>query len=288
MVIIHLSGGFGNQLFSYAFGLAMARERQDRLAIDTAIQDQDWFFRNPDILNLKIEYEERITYAIRRDILSRGLVNKVRFRHNIGWHTDVVREGSIEGFLQEYYEKTKDKKDIYLKGNWGSVRFFNTVSDDIRKMYIFEKPLAEQAQKLENEMRSNPKSVTLHYRRGDYVKLGACMRAEYFIAGMRYIAERIENPVFYCFSEELEWVREQFRELPYQIKYMEYESKDKGMEDFRLLQSGYHQIISNSSYSWWAAYLNPNPEKIIVSPIIWDSEFCLPEWKGLPCEMIRG
>lgn len=288
MVIVHLSGGFGNQLFSYAFGYAMAKKRNDKLVIDTAIQDQDWFFRNPDILNLKIQYDKRITYPIRRDIISRGIMNKINFRRAIGWQTDIFKEKDVEGFIDEYYAATRKSRDIYLKGNWGSVKYFSNVVNQIREMYVFQQPLSEEAQKIEEKIRSDKNSVTLHYRRGDYVRLGACMTADYFIKAMDYLDEKLDHPVFYCFSEELKWVEEQFRLLPYEIEYMDYQSPDKGIEDFRLIQSGNHQIISNSSYSWWAAYLNTNPNKIVVSPIIWDKEFCLPEWKGIQCEMIRG
>lgn len=281
MVIVHLSGGFGNQLFSYAFGYAMAKKRNDKLVIDTAIQDQDWFFRNPDILNLKIQYDKRITYPIRRDIISRGIMNKINFRRAIGWQTDIFKEKDVEGFIDEYYAATRKSRDIYLKGNWESVKYFENEAEEIRKMFSFKQPLSKQAQKIEEEIHSNINSVALHYRRGDYVRLGACLPVDYFIKAMDYFNKMIDSPIFYCFSEDLEWVEEQFRTVPYKIKYMNYESKDKGLEDFRLIKSGSHQIISNSTYSWWAAYLNNNPDKIVAAPASWN-----PEWRGMQCEMI--
>lgn len=288
MVIVHLSGGFGNQLFSYAFGYAMAKERNDKLVIDTAIQDQDWFFRNPDILKMKIQYDERVTYPIRRDIFSRAIINKINFRRAIGWHTALFREKDVEGFFKEFYEATSNYSNIYLKGNWDSIKYFGSVGEEIKKMYIFQQPLSKTAQKIEDKIRSNKNSVTLHYRRGDYVKLGACIKTDYFINAMRYVNEKLDHPVFYCFSEDLCWVEEQFRSLPFEINYMDYESPDKGMEDFRLIQSGYHQIISNSTYSWWAAYLNANPDKIVVAPNNWTSEFCLQGWTSMQCKLMKN
>lgn len=281
MVIIHLSGGFGNQLYSYAFGYAMAQKRRDSLAIDTAIQDAPWFFRNPDILNLKIVYDKRISYPIGRSIPERALFNKIRFRNQIGWRTELIREGDCqEEDLDVYYEKSRRFSDIYLKGNWGNIGYFKKVQDNLRKMYVFQNSLSPAAEKIRGEINACENSVTIHCRRGDYVKLGICMKADYFIEAMRYMNEKLVHPVFYCFSEEQEWSKKQFAALPYDIRYPEYESKEKGLEDFRLLQAGKHQIIANSSYSWWAAYLNQNKNKMIIAPS--GGIFCLDEWLGLP------
>ena len=101
MVIVHLSGGFGNQLFSYAFGYAVAKARNDEFYIDTAIQDAEWFFRNPDILKMNISYDKRVTYPITRKFLDRALFNKIWFRQ------------SIDYFLQ------KNKREYLFKGNMG-------------------------------------------------------------------------------------------------------------------------------------------------------------------------
>lgn len=288
MVIVHLSGGFGNQLFSYAFGYAMAQKRNDILAIDTAIQDAPWFFRNPDILNLNIKFDERISYQIGRTIAERAVINKIRFRSNIGWKTKYIREGELgQGkYLEDFAEYSKSFSNIYLKGNWVSEKYFENVRDEIQEMFTFQKPLGDEAEKIQTEILNCPSSVTIHCRRGDYIRLGACITADYFTRAMEYMDEHIEHPVFYCFSEEQEWAMQSFNKLPYDIRYPQYHSEDKGLEDFRLLMSGKHQIIANSTYSWWAAYLNPNPDKIIVTPTggICDKDFCLNEWIKFPYE----
>lgn len=293
MVTIHLSGGFGNQLHSYAFGYAMAKKRLDVLAIDTAIQDAPWFFRNPDILNLNIKFDKRITYPIGRNIWDRALLNRICYHNAVGWGTIKVQEDEKKGNLQGYYEKTQKYKNIYLKGNWDSVKYFADEVDDIKKMYTFNKPLGTEAGRISEEISGTPSSVTLHYRRGDYVKLGACIKPDYFVRAMQYMGNYLEHPTFFCFSEDLEWVKKQFCGLPFRIRYVEYNSNEKGLEDFRLLQEGQHQIISNSSYSWWAAFLNKHENKIVIAPFalngnIWGKEFCLKEWIGMPFEMLRG
>lgn len=284
MVIVHLSGGFGNQLYSYAFGYAMAKMRNDTFAIDTAIQDAPWFFRNPDILNLNILYQKRISYFIGKTFWDRAVKNRIAFRGAIGWTTKVIKEsaGTSKADVNDYHERCKSYKNIYLRGNWASERHFENVKNDIFAMYTFKKELGHSAAVVADEISSQPASVTIHCRRGDYVGLGACMTEDYYFRAIEYIVSKLKNPVFYCFSEDIEWMKKAFAKLPYDIRYPEYVSDDKGMEDFRLLCMGKHQIVANSSYSWWAAYLNPNPQKIVIVPK--NGVSCETGWLELPYE----
>lgn len=114
------------------------------------------------------------------------------------------------------------------------------------------------------------------------------MKPSYYRNAMDKMAAMIQEPVFYCFSEDLDWVKEQFKDYPYDIRYPKYESDDKGIDDFRLLSLCNHQITANSSYSWWAAYLNKNENKEIICPCDWDGGWPLeiyPEkWIKLPFE----
>lgn len=288
VVIVHLSGGFGNQLFSYAFGFAMAQLRNDSFAIDTAIQDAPWFFRNPDILNLNIEFDKRVSYRIGRTLPERAVLNRIRFKNAVGWTTRVIQEKECNKEISLEYcnAVTKDYKNIYLKGNWGSEKYFENVKKEIRNMYTFQKPLNREVKNLYDEITSNETSVTIHCRRGDYVALGACIKADYFIRAMEYMTQRLRNPRFYCFSEDIEWAKTSFANTPYSICYPEYVSEDKGMDDFRLLSAGKHQIMANSTYSWWAAYLNSNLHKIVVMPQggICDEKLCVKEWIKFPYE----
>lgn len=288
MVIAHMSGGFGNQLYSFAFGYSLAKSRGEEFWIDTAIQDAPWFFRNPDILKLNIEYDKRITYKIGRTIPDRAVFNKLRFRRAIGWRTKKIMEKDIVS-KQEWFSYCKSQKgNIYVQGNWSLESLFLPVKSDILRMYTFREPLKGEAEKLADEIRSVSNTVGLHYHRGDYVNIGISMKPSYYRNAMDKMATMIKEPVFYCFSEDLDWVKEQFKDYPYDIRYPKYESDDKGIDDFRLLSLCNHQITANSSYSWWAAYLNKNENKEIICPCDWDGGWPLeiyPEkWIKLPFE----
>jgi len=290
MVIAHMSGGFGNQLFSFAFGYALAKERGEKFCIDTAIQDTDWFFRNPDIMKMNIQYDRRISYKIGQKVWERGPLNKLRFRNAIGWKTKIILEKDLERASDWRAYCRLIPGDIYVKGNWSMELSFLPVRDDILSMYTFKEPLSTAANNIAREIKKTPNSVGIHYRRGDYVKIGICINPEYFINAMKEMTELIENPVFYVFSEDTMWVKEVFRDLPYDIRFPEYESKDKGIEDFRLLSMCNHQINSNSSYSWWAAYLNKNVEKKVMVPcdygMGWPEELYPANWLKRPFKML--
>ncbi|MDD3368817.1 MAG: alpha-1,2-fucosyltransferase [Lachnospiraceae bacterium] len=294
MVIVHLSGGFGNQLFSYAFGYVIAKKRNDAFAIDTAIQDEAWFFRNPEILNMEITYDKRVSYRIKRKLPDRALLNKIRYHKAIGFSTKELRENEMgEMAPNQIIQKcTSEKaKNIYLRGNWQRPDFFIEYENEIRQKFKFHTELSEEAIRVANEMRATHNTVAIHYRRGDYVKVGVCPAPDYFINAISKMAELIDNPIFYCFSEDLEWVKEQFMALPYDIRYPEYESERKDMDDFQLITLAENQIISNSSYSWWAAFLNEHPGKKVIIPCeekgLWSEEFGMPEWIKMPFHTLQ-
>ena len=269
MVISHLSGGFGNQLFSYAFAYAVAKARGEELWIDTSIQDSDWFFRNPDILNLNIKFDKRLSYKIGRSKLDK-ILNRIRFRSAIGWNTKIIKESDIPNVDGWFSTCVNQKGNIYIKGNWSCEEQFITAKSDILDMYSFNNSLSLGAQKVADEISSQKVSVGLHYRRGDYVKIGIVPSPDYFFDAMSSMSSRFNNPVFYCFSEEIDWVKKQFEGLPYDIRYPEYDSDNSSLEDFRLYSMCKHQIASNSSYSWWGAYLNTNENKYIIAPTDYD------------------
>ena len=269
MVIIHLSGGFGNQLYSYAFGYAVAKARGEELWIDTAIQDAPWFFRNPDILQMNIKYSKRISYKIGNRKIDK-IFNRLRFYNAIGYTTRIIDERDLPNVDNWYSICVNQKGNIYIKGNWSYEKLFFNVKKELLDMYTFKTPLSEGASIIAKDIENQEVSVGIHYRLGDYVKIGIVLDPSFYIDAMESMSKKYKNPVFYCFSEDTEWVKKQFVNLPYDIRYPSYESDNLGIEDFRLFSLCKNQIISNSSYSWWGAYLNKNPNKYVIAPTDYD------------------
>ena len=288
MIIVHIGGGFGNQLFTYAFGYALAKKRGEELIIDTAVQDAKWFFRDPLLMELNLSYSKRVTYKIGRSFIDRLLLNKLRYRKAIGRQTIEINEKlEDKGKYNAKYLEV-DEPCVYMRGDWQSELYFKSIESEIREKYTFKQPLSDAAVKIYHEIISEPNSVTIHCRRGDYVDLGICISETYYIKAMTEIMHRISNPVFFCFSDDLDWAQQAFANTGMNIKYPTYRSMNKDIEDFRLLSAGMNQIVSNSSYSWWAAYLNCNISKLVVCPCmpwgIWTDEFWPSEWVRIPCQ----
>ncbi|MBS1565210.1 MAG: alpha-1,2-fucosyltransferase, partial [Bacteroidetes bacterium] len=117
-------------------------------------------------------------------------------------------------------------------------------------------------------------AVSLHIRRGDYVTVahtnqlhGTCS-IDYYQRAAELIADVSPDPVFYIFSDDIAWVRENLQ-LPFPIVFVEGNDEAHAYEDMRLMSRCRHHILANSSFSWWGAWLNGRPDKIVVAPQKW-------------------
>lgn len=206
---------------------------------------------------------------------------------NIGFFTKEIKEKAEDsGKYKGTYLRNRNR-NVYMRGDWQSELYFKGVKDDIKSSFTFRDKLSVNAQAIYNEIISASDSVTIHCRRGDYVGLGICVPVSYYINAMEKISTLIDKPIFYCFSDDIEWARQAFSDIDFDIRYPDYESPDKDIEDFRLISAGKNQILSNSSYSWWAAYLNGNENKKVICPSMsigmWSGDFWLSDWIQISC-----
>ena len=151
-------------------------------------------------------------------------------------------------------------------------------------MFVFQDAFSKGAEEIRQKIAATPQSVGVHCRRGDYVNLNITIDPKYYHDAIVMAAQQLDDPVFYCFSEDLEWVKQNVADLPYHFEFVEYDSNLKGIEDFELLRSCKHIITCNSTYSWWAAWLNDNPDKLIIHPEMenWQGDDFWPaEWKKI-------
>jgi hypothetical protein len=149
----------------------------------------------------------------------------------------------------------------YFEGYFQSEKYFADCTEEIRKEFQFKEKLQAP----------DGNAVAIHIRRGDYVKFSnihlVCTPA-YYEKAIAYIQSRVEIPVFYVFSEDLEWVRQNIS-IPSNSVFVDYNPVLPSSRDMQLMSLCKHQIISNSSYSWWAAWLNRNSGKIVIAPDRW-------------------
>jgi hypothetical protein len=130
---------------------------------------------------------------------------------------------------------------------------------------------AANVQVIEKEIVGHHSSVSVHIRRGDYLKdtLMNVLPMEYYAAAFDHIHSKINDPCFYIFSDDLNWVKDNLK-MNYPVKYIDFESSSNAdFLELHLMSKCRHNIIANSSFSWWGAFLNRNPEKIVISPKDW-------------------
>jgi hypothetical protein len=165
--------------------------------------------------------------------------------------------------------------DVYLDGNWNSPKYFEDVAPLIRQEFTFRQPATGRNRELLAAIDA-VNAVSVHVRRGDYIAdpkvasiHGTC-GLDYYRACLDLIAERIRDPHFFLFSDDPQWVREHLS-LKWPSTVVDHNGPLDGHEDMRLMSCCRHHIIANSGFSWWAAWLNPNPDKIVLAPRQWFS-----------------
>ncbi len=267
MIVTHIFGGLGNQLFQFAFGKALSARLGVDLAIDTRYFDRP----RPDALCLHHfsirtpEADRKGLPAMRHDGLLPYLAARMR-----GHRWTMFRERSLA------YDPAAEMlgDNTYLKGYWQTERYFRDHADLVRAhLQVVTPPTDENRRVMEEQEGCLP--VSLHVRRGDYVSNpkfnathGTC-DLDYYRRAADLIVERIgEQPVFFAFSDEPDWVRDNLR-LPYPMRIVSHNGPEHNYEDIRLMSRCRHHIVANSSFSWWGAWLNPDPDKIVIAPRRW-------------------
>ena len=276
-IIVNIAGGFGNQLFSYAFGYALSQEKNAKLCLDTSTQDSG-MTRKLDLINLNVAYDCRMTHKYGTSYMDKVFLNKIRKLNAIGW----TNQFYIEKNPTVYEPAVHDiNTSTYFKGNWQSEKYFKDYREELCRMFTPAKPFSPYVLAIMDELAQN-NSVALHIRRGDYMDLGNTISMEYYERAINSICSMLEKPVFYIFSDDRDYCRAYFEShfKGLNFKYPVYPSENTTLDDFFLMTACKHQIIANSSYSWWAAWLNSNPGKRVIAPEVnmWGGDFYPEEW----------
>ena len=160
--------------------------------------------------------------------------------------------------------------NVILHGHFQNEKYFKQYKTIIRKEFTFKHPLKEQNLQIAQQMEKS-NSVAIHIRRGDYVtdsNFALCTK-EYYQEAMDSIRKEVENPVFFIFSQDFDWINENLTFDKEEVHFIDWNKGKDSYIDMQLMSLCKHNIIANSSFSWWAAWLNKNPEKRIFAPARW-------------------
>ncbi|MFH0972649.1 MAG: alpha-1,2-fucosyltransferase, partial [Patescibacteria group bacterium] len=167
-------------------------------------------------------------------------------------------------------EILKLKDDIFLDGYWQTEKYFKDIEDIIRSEFTLKTEYSNLNPELIAKI-SSCNSVSMHIRRGDYITNqntnefhGICF-LDYYKKAINLIAEKFPNPTIFIFSDDLKWCKENIK-IKYPIVFVK---GNKNYEDLIMMSKCSHNIIANSSFSWWGAWLNNNPNKIVIAPQKW-------------------
>jgi hypothetical protein len=268
MIILRLRGGLGNQLFQYAAGKSLAQFHHTSLKLDL------YFYRTHS--NRKFELEN---FNIPIELASREEVHRFTGSNPVTRFLN-KRENYLrcpEVFTQPYYHFYDDffglPGNLYVSGYFQSEKYFKQSGAEIRNWYTAARPLDHVNEKLAEEMRSTA-SVAIHVRRGDYTNQYASFFGtvpdEYYQRAIQEIQTRVANAKFIVFSDDIAWCKKNLS--LHQPVFVEHNKGADSYKDLVLMSHCKHNIIANSTFSWWGAWLNKNPDKVVIAPKVWFRE----------------
>lgn len=274
MIITNIIGGIGNQMFQYASGRALSLARQVPHSLDIT-----------DFVDYKLHQGFELQRVFDCPV---RIASGAEVRALLGWQASLLvrrmlARPALSMFRRQvnvfephfnYWPGINEvPANSYLIGYWQTEKYFREVAQTIRADFTFKSPLSPRNAELVGQIRGT-NAVSLHVRRGDYVKNPKTMAAhgvcslDYYRLAIQYVAARVDRPVFFIFSDDLDWVRKNLK-INFSCKYVDHNQGAESYNDMRLMSLCRHHIIANSSFSWWAAWLNPSSEKIVVSPKKW-------------------
>lgn len=274
MVVSHILGGIGNQMFQYAAGRALSLANGQQLLLDLHDFPNYRLHHGFELNRVFNVHAEGISSSVLRELLgwrAAPLAKRVLRRPQFAW----LRGGKFTAEPHFHYWPGFDdlRGDRYLYGYWQSEKYFGRFADTIRRDFTFREPLDAKNAALATEM-AGTQSVSLHIRRGDYVsnpknsKLLEVCSLDYYREAIAHIAARVGSPVFYVFSDDMDWVRQNLP-LDFPCVYVDHNRGTESYRDMQLMSLCRHNVIANSSFSWWGAWLNADPKKMVVAPRNW-------------------
>lgn len=273
MIITKLQGGLGNQMFQYAIGRRLAIRQNTELTLDLTFFDNPGHttYRKFDLSFFNIKSRPASNQEIYH-LSKRKIKNKfIKFLYN----TIYNKKSHILEDRFDFNENILDLRDnVYLEGYWQTEKYFKDIEDIIRNDFKPAKSLSIETQKLAKKI-TGCNSLSVHIRRGDYISnkkfnsiFGTC-DLDYYHEALSIIVKKVKNQniSIFVFSDDINWAKNNFK-TKHETYFMD-NPKITAPEEMILMGLCKNNIIANSSFSWWGAWLNNNKEKIIVAPQKW-------------------
>jgi len=271
MVTVLISGGLGNQMFQYAAAKSLAVRMNTPMAFDLYPLE-----KKTNATPRSFELDVFDIDIPKRNTLKGKIFNKIapyaqkhrKFFSVFNFFTDTAAI-----LYQPSFEKIKGN-NITMLGHFQNEKYFKDIKETVRADFTFRRPLTGRNLELSEKLANN-NSVAIHIRRGDYLTQKSAVsnfvtcNKDYYEGAINYITEKVKNPAFYVFSEDFEWIKENLDFNGYPVTFIDWNKGKDSYIDMQLMSLCKHNIIANSSFSWWGAWLNNNSQKIVIAPVKW-------------------
>ena len=260
-VMIMVDGGLGSQMWQFALGRGIEKKSSLRVSYDTS-----WYARNGKDINGRFSRKYELEEIFKKIQIEKASEVK-RWIYYLAF-----REPTETKF--DFYESILNgKSPRYLGDYFLNAKYIDCQGDELRDLLEFHIELSKEDKAILRKILSLEEAIAVHIRRGDYIGSNHEVTSErYFVRSMKKISMLRPNVEknFFIFSNDIEWCKQLFGQMDEKIVFVDNNSNDRGAIDMFLMSNCNHFIISNSSFSWWPAWLSRrSPEKIVIMPEKW-------------------
>jgi hypothetical protein len=271
MIIVRITGGLGNQLFQYCFGIYLSKvlKKEVKYDIQTSFNSSSFTSREMGLHMIGINFQTTEKIEIEKfKYYNNGFLYRLE-RKFVQLFPHTNKKYFVEKHIHHTLDENLVMDNCYYDGYWQSYRYVQLIEDLKISMTpqktVFKDSYSKIFRKIINE-----ESVGIHIRRGDYIsnvhnrKIFSTCSPDYYLESINFMKKKLSDPSFYIFSDDINWVKQQ--NIFAQFTVIE---GNKASEDFFLMSQCKHNIIANSTFSWWAAWLNQNKNKVVIAPKQW-------------------